>query len=215
MIIASSCATLNLAEFTPVVKGNILLPALEPRFDVYSAESAYSIGYSRGTSAGFGTPITKNVIGGLAISNSTIYRDPRVQDAKTFFDHDVKDNITNPFGEKKGYIVCKIVQGNTKKGYGWAVLSGLALMAPNFLGMPVGEAKTSLEVEVEIYDLSDTLIGRYHALGSDIQWVAMYYGYTPLSASRKSGIKAFQYAMNDIKSQIVRDADRLNFDFNR
>ena len=50
MIIVSSCATLNMSDLKPYPKNDILLPALEPRIDINSFESAYSMGYSTGTS---------------------------------------------------------------------------------------------------------------------------------------------------------------------
>lgn len=223
LVLFSSCATLNMTDLKPYPKNSSLLPALEPRIDMNSFESAYSMGYSTGTSTGYGTAITKNSAIGIAVNRSSMSKDPRVQDAITIFDRDVKDNITNPYGDKKGYILCKITVGSTKTGgLGWAFLSGLTLMIPNLFGMPFGVNKTSLDLEVEIYDLNENLVGKYNAQCYDKTWIAMYYGYSGFGqdksatpAARISSINAFKCAMNDIKSQIDKDFVRLNKELNK
>ena len=223
LTLLSSCATIQMSDLKPYPENSSMLPALEPRVDMNSFESVYSMGYSTGTTTGYGTSITKNSALGIAINRSSMSKDPRVQDAITIFDRDVKDNITNPFGDKKGYILCKIAAGGTKTGgYGWAFLSGITLMIPNIFGMPMGFNKTSLDIEVEIYDLNEKLIGRYNAQCYDKTWIAAYHGYSGIGpdksatpAARISSIKAFKCAMNDIKSQIDKDYVRLNKELNK
>ncbi len=181
------------------------------------------MGYSSGTSAGYGTALSNGSAIGVAISNSTMSKDPRVQDAITIFDRDVKNNITNPYGEKKGYILCKIAAGGSRfAGLGWGMLSGITLFVPTIFGVPFRTFKTALDVEVEIYDKNQNLIGRYNAQCSDKTWIAMYWGYSGIGpvkpaipAARISSINAFKCAMIEIKNQILKDSVRLNKELNK
>ncbi len=229
LLLLSSCATLTMADLKPYNKNRELLPALEPRVDINSFETAYSLGYSKSTTTGYATTTetvntSKNTtykIGeviGSAETDNIANKDPRVQDAITLFDREVKNNICNPYGDVSGYIVCKIAASKVRRsGYGWTALSVVTLFAPNLLGMPYGTYKTAFDVEVEIYGLKNNLIGRYNAQAYDKTWIALYYGYSTMGpsevatpAARISGINAFKEAMNDIKGQIENDYNRLN-----
>jgi len=211
-----------MADLKPELQNSFLLPALEIKVDLNSFESVYSVGYSTGTTAGYGTSVSTHSVVGFGSVQSSINRDPRVQDAITIFERDVKNNITNPIGEKKGYITCRIANGSAKAGcFGFSILSGFTLMIPNLLGMPFGCNKTYLDVEVEIYDLKNNLIGRYNAQGYDKTWVAMYYGYSDFGpdksakpVARISSINAFKSAMNEIKRQIENDYSRVKAKLN-
>lgn len=228
ILLLSSCATLTMADLKPYNKNRELLPALEPRIDVASFETAYSLGYSKSTTSGYATTTetvntSKNTtykvgeVVGNAVTDNIMGRDPRVQDAITLFDREVKNNICNPYGDNTGYILCKVAVSKVRRsGYGWTLLSAVTLLVPNLLGMPFGTYKTALDVEVEIYGLKNNLIGRYNAQAYDKTWIALYYGYSPMGpsevatpAARISGINAFKEAMNDIKGQIENDYNRI------
>lgn len=206
MFLMTSCLTLNLKDLKPYPKIETLLPTLEPMIDEYSFESAYPTGYN----AGYQTTI-EQVNDKEVVVNSGFKPDfSRKQDAITLFNREVKENITNPYGDVKGSIVCKIAgESSVLGGYGWAVLSGFTFFIPNLLGMPIGNYHTSLDLDVEIYNTSNKLIGSYNAIGNSKIWCAMYYGYSHGSAYRKSNIDAFKLAMKDIKSQIEKDSERL------
>jgi hypothetical protein len=214
-LLASSCVSIKQSDFHQIPKNSVLLPALETRFDLYSFESAYSLGTTSGSSVGYGTAVSNSsaivISGGTSIHS----RDPRIQDAITIFDRNVKENITNPYGEKKGYIVCKMADGSSKLSIGLVVLSGLTLCIPNLFGMPFGSYKTYLDVEVEIYNMRDELIGRYSEICSEKAWMACYWGYSDKNASIKSAVDAFSCALSSINDQIVDDADRLNHELSK
>jgi hypothetical protein len=76
--------------------------------------------------------------------------------------------------------------------------------------MPINSHKTTLDVEVEIYTNSEELIGKYSAPCRAKSYAALWWGYSDNNAKRMSGLKTFKCAMNDIKGQIERDANRLN-----
>jgi len=211
----TSCASMKMTDLKPTPKNNQLLPTLEPRVDLSSFESAYTLGSTTSNSAGtvYGQTRTNqnrtSTIGiGSSTTTSTSIKDPRIQDAITIFDRDVKDNITDPFNDTKGVILCKINASNPKVGYGWSVLSGFTLMIPNLLGMPIGSYKMSLDVEVEIYNNNGKLIGRYNAQSKEKTYMALYWGYGK-DAARVANIKAFREALNIIKKEISNDYEKL------
>ena len=202
-----------MSDLKPTSKNIKLLPALEPKIDIMSFESAYSSGTSIGAVSTYNSKLSNSTYIGIGSGTSTIYKDKRVQDAITIFDRDVKENITIPYGDKKGSIVCKIAAGGGRNGdVLWGVLSGLTLMTGNLFGMPIGSCITDIEVEVEIYNLKDNLIAKYSATGSDKAYVAAYWGYEPQQGQRKSAFTAFKMALNTIKLKIQADYDRLTFE---
>lgn len=216
----TSCATMKMSDLKPEPKINKLLPTLQTRVDMNSFESAYSLGRSTSSSVGTvsGQSQTNNnrtrVSGiGRSISSTTMSKDPRIQDAITIFDRDVKDNITDPFGDSKGFILCKINASNKKQDLGWAVLSGLTLMIPNIFGMPIGSYKITLDVDIEIYNNDEKLIARYNGTAKNKTYMAAYWGYGK-DAVRVANIMAFRDAMNQIKSQIENDFDNITLKLN-
>ncbi len=216
LLLFASCRTVNMSDLNPKVKNNKLLPTLEIRIDGKSFESAYTLGQINSTSNSYGTSIgtglTNGFIGlnmGTTETSQVMSRDPRIQDDITIFDRDVKYNITNPYGEKKGIILCRINASNHRKGNGWGVLSAFTLWIPNLLGMPNSAPKTTLDVEVEVYNKSNDLVGKYSAVACSRKYRALYWGYDKENAKRVANIYAFKKAMNDIKKQIYSDYENI------
>jgi hypothetical protein len=89
------------------------------------------------------------------------------------------------------------------------MFSLLSFGAINLLGFPFAYEKASIDIDVEIYNLNNTLIGRYNGVGSDIKFSALYYGYDSQSALRLSRVRAFKKAMSEVKSKIAADYLRL------
>ena len=224
LLCATSCKTVQISDLKP--KGQIqnLLPALEPKVDKESLESAYSSVISSTRTAGAGSsllePTTISIgIGGF-LSGSVVKKDKRIQEAITLFEREVKDNLTNPIGEKQGSIVCKVVSADTRSSK-WALMipSVLTLGILNVFGMPFHYFKTEIELEVEIKDLENNTVVRYESYGKGEVPIAFYYGYYGTlsgnndtksnQAARKSNINAFKTAMKEIKNQINRDYSKI------
>jgi hypothetical protein len=205
-----SCKSVKVNDLKSTKNNCIQLPALEPRIDLSSLESVYTTGSVVSSSVGsvHSSPGGNSLIG-QSVGVSTGIKDKRVQDAITIFDREVKDCLTNPYGEKKGYIVCKFANGESVNQYGFAVLSGLFLFVPNILGMPWAGAKTNIDLDVEIYDNKERLIGRYNANFKNKAVTAFYYGYNAKSVNRITGIRAFKGALDEIKLKIADDMPRI------
>jgi hypothetical protein len=133
------------------------------------------------------------------------------QDADILYTRDIQDNITNSSEEKYGYAEFKTILGqHGYAGWGWAGLSGFTLCIPNLLGMPLGNAKTSLEIELNILNSEKKVIGRYVAEGYAKVPIALYYGYSSVNAIRTANLKALKMALKNINMQVEKDADMLN-----
>ena len=208
----TSCKSIYLSELKPSPKNTKLLPALEPQVDIMSLETAYSTGIVEVLA--YDSRLSNTYFLGIGNSTSTIYKDKRVQDAITIFKRDVTDNITTPFGEKKGSITCRVVAGEESMKDPWMWGTAFSLFTLNLLGIPLYSSVTNLDVEVEIYNNKNNLIGKYSATGYSKIWVALYWGYDSFSASRKSAYTAFKMALNDIKLKIQDDNDRLRQELN-
>ena len=214
-ILFTGCKSIYLSDLKPTPKNTKLLPALEPIVDIESLESAYSGGSSVVEVSTYNSRPSNSSYLGIGNSTSTIYKDKRVQDAITIFERDVTDNITNPFGEKKGTITCRIVAGEESMKDPWMWGTAFSAFTLNLVGIPLYSSVTNIEVEVDIYSKNNNLIGKYSATGYSKVWVALYWGYDTFSASRKSAFTAFKMALNEIKLKIQDDNDRLTLELNK
>ncbi len=203
LLTLSSCASIEPEDLQPYpTKNKTLLPALETVIDATSFENAYS---SRKSS-----PLVQVNNDFIKQPNVLGARNAKIQDAITIFEREVNQNIINPYGKKKGSILCKIAFHNTEGGGKFfGLVSIFSLGAPFLIGAPLENRETSIDLEVEIYDLDGNLIGRYNSQCQETAWVALYYGYQKSKCARKSNIDAFKCAMYKIKKQIGKDAARL------
>ena len=213
VILFTGCKSISLSELRPTPKNTKLLPALEPKVNIESLESVYSSGTS--VVEVYDSRLSNTNFLGIGNSTSTFYKDKRVQDAITIFERDVTDNITNPFGEKKGSITCRIVAGEQSMKDNWAWATQFTAFSLNLFGIPLYSSVTNLDVEVEIYSKNNDLIGKYSATGYSKIWVALYWGYDTTSAARKSAYTAFKMALNEIKLKIQDDNDKLTLELNK
>lgn len=222
LALMSSCKTVQISDLRPYPKNSNLLPNLEPQVDLYSFQSAYSLGTTNttGYGSGYSTGVKTGVISiGAYSGQSTAKADKRIQDAITLFERDVKDNICNYNSDKKGYIVCKIPT-STSKGKNkvliiFPFLCTLGISA--ILGVPLYHYQTELELEVEIFNNTNKSIARYTGYGKAKVPVAMYYGYyAPImnetgneGGIRKANIEAFKMALSEINKKIQSDTQML------
>lgn len=209
-VFVSSCVTLSPSVFIPKPKNEVLLPTLDTQFDM-SSFNAYYPDIITGGNTMRATCDSVNFSISYDSKPIQIMSNFYAQDIINNFERDVKDNITNPYGDRKGSIVCKLMYSKRDNAdWYFTILSGVTFLTANILGMPLRSQRAIMDIEVEIYDLSGKLIGRYSAHGDDKERVALYYGYNTEDAARKANIMAFQQAMQHIKIQINNEADRLN-----
>lgn len=201
-ILLTACRSIPFEEFRSEVRNPQLLPALHIAIDSLSLKTFY-----------WHDQTTYDYLDDEW--NTQLYkypyvRDIRVQDAIMLFERDVKDNLTNPRGNKYGYITCKIVTGECRYSAVNALLSLATLFIPNLFGLPFNNHMTHLEIEVEVYDTRENLVARYDATGYSKVPIALWRGYRTSDAYRLSNIKAFKLALEDIKKKIAQDFDEIN-----
>jgi hypothetical protein len=131
-------------------------------------------------------------------------------DQMKLFSKEVEENLTDPYGDKYGYIVMKQNMVKMKMGTGWAILQGFTAGIPLLFGVPAGGAKYEYEVELRVMDSQNRLVGKYSAIGNGSAKIAMYWGYSGANAWRKAYVDAINEAFNQIRPQIQADAGRLN-----
>jgi hypothetical protein len=134
---------------------------------------------------------------------------PLSGDELKVINNEVDENLTDPFGDKYGYIEFNRRIVNAKYGIGWAFLSTITFFVPNLLGMPFMNLKLDTEMEVKIYDINRKLVAKYTGMGHSQKIIAMYYGYG-LMASRWAYPQAMMDALDQIRPQIEADVDRVN-----
>jgi hypothetical protein len=212
-VLLSSCRSIKDTDLKAGRQNNRLLPPIEIRIDLQSFHFLRHTPYLRTPE----TNLNQTFQIDTAIYISSFNLSNRHIDIATIFENEVQQSICYSEGEKKGYIVCKLTDGQTRQKYVLPIVSGLLLGIPNLFGMPVGRVKTQLTVEVDIYNNNQELIGQYSAPCRASAAIALYYGYSefgPLlresNVYRKAAIKAFSCAMQNIKQQIELDYNRLS-----
>lgn len=210
-----ACRSIKLADLKPSKDNATLLPYLEPVVDVFSFRQIFpnTVSYTPGSST---TQFQTD-------SNQTIaystYTDPQFNylinesfyQTISYFEQDVKNNICNSLGSKKGTVRCKIIANNEAiRLKALIVPSILSLSALNLLGMPSSFLLNEIELEVEIFDLKSNKIARYTGYGAANVPVSYYYGYSISDARKLARIKAFGNAMTEIKKQITKEYEFIN-----
>lgn len=216
-----ACKSLSYNDLNPMPNPNSnLLPALEPIVDISNLETVYSSGgisgysnsYGYGNSHIYGTG--NNLYGSSgrmqsSYMNMYVYKDARVEDAVNIFTQEVKDNITNPYGKKKGYIVMKLLNRGVNNCGFCRFVSGFSLFTINLLGVPVDSVAQSLDVEVEIYNNNKELIWRKKAHAYAHEYIAIGYGYSGNTIYRKLAADNLKQALILIKMDINSEADKI------
>ena len=201
----SSCSSISYNDLNPCKNPNKhLLPSLEPIIDVYNLEAIYSKGRYEGLSANItysGTYTGVSSISGIQ------YGDPRVNDTINIFNKEVKDNITNPYGEKKGYISLRLTNRLSENSDCYLLFSSLTGCLLNIIGFPFNKVSDTLEMEVEILNKNKEIVKRYTEVVLNSNYVAMYWGYSENDVLRKVAADNIKQGLEKIRFKIEEDFD--------
>lgn len=203
-----ACKSLSYNDLNPIPNPNSnLLPALEPIVDINNLETVYS----RGGISGYSNSYNYGNSGRMQSSymNMYAYKDARVEDAVNIFTQEVKDNITDPYGKKKGYIVMKLSNRGIDTCGFCRFVSGFSLFTINLIGVPADSVAQSLDVEVEIYNNNKELIWRKKAHAYAHEYIAIGYGYSGNTIYRKLAADNLKQALTLIKMDIDSEADKI------
>lgn len=214
--ILSACKSITYQDVNPQILPNEnLLPAMESIVDMSNLEATYTAGYYNGSANNLGTGIgNSSWIQTTAISG-TNYKDARVNDVINVFEKEIKENITSPYGEKRGFIVLKLGYRGVETSTIYPLVSLFTLGTINFLGFPANEISQSLEVEVEIWNKKKELIKRYVVNVTDTEYQAMYWGYHEQMIWRKLAADNIKQALEKIRVQINKDVPQIKRALNK
>ena len=177
-----SCKSITYQDVNPIIKpNNNLLPAIDILVDINNLEATYSSGSFSSIANNFGTAYMNNhAFGGwaqIANTQGQHYKDARVNDAINIFNKEVLENISNPYGVKKGYISLRLGYRGSEQSYVYPLVSIVSLFTINFMGFPYNKLKETLEVEVQIMNNKKEIIKRYVENVSNSNLMAMWRGY--------------------------------------
>ncbi len=209
-----ACKGITYWDVNPNVQPNTnLLPALEPVVDINNLETTYSAGGVYSVANNFGSIYAQNPRWAnwaqTTTMNTTAYKDARVSDVINIFEKEVKENISSPYGTRKGYISLKLGYRGTGSALQYYIPSILSLGTLNLLGFPFDQSSQSLEVQVEIWNNKREMVKRYVETVYDDQYVAMYWGYNEQDVWRKLAADNIKHALENIRFRINGDASEI------
>ena len=186
---------------------------METVVDTNNLEYTYSLGSYSGSANSLGAGLGNNNWTGwtqTTAMSGISYRDQRIGDLINLFEKEVKENITDPNGQKKGYISLKLGYRGQSENWVYPIVSIVTLCIPNFLGFPFEHISQTLEVQVEIWNKNKDLIKKYTENVEDDEYLAMYWGYGEDTINRKLAADNIKNALEKIRKRIEIDANEIN-----
>ncbi len=154
--------------------------------------------------------VENNLVAIVDPNGQTIGANP--QDVKTLFDRQATEIITNPYGEKRGYLVLKVNTIKTKLSLWGGLLGMYTVTLLNVCGVPFASAKASVEVQIDIMDAKRRLIGSYRGSGYS-KLDQGYYSktnYNRINLQRVAYLEAVRQGINEAMTKLTPDTERLN-----
>ncbi len=198
LMVLYGCKSVTYQDLNPVIQPNEnRLPAMHIEFDENSLNAAYPV-----------RTVSEYNDEGYKIDSRRVV-DDRVGDVRNIFEEEVKENITNPYGAKKGYLKLKLGYYNNDYSQWYIVPSIFTVFTVNLAGFPVASSQQTLEVVVEVQDNNREVIRRYREMVSNEAYVAMYWGYSQDDVIRKVGADNIKQALEKIRYRINADAPEI------
>ena len=203
-----SCKTLDITEASTTTYVE-KLPAMELLIDENSFSAVFpAVSYSNAYSfTNYGQYSSYTT----TIGSHNSYGNQFVANFDKIFEKQMYDFVCESFGENKGKIVLKLVDGSfSNDGYALAYLSGYLLLIPNLFGMPFYTTSGSIKLRISIYNKNNDLIGKYESeLYSNKAKVGIGGYSSEKDANYSVTYDLFVKALNEIQQQIIEDTPRL------
>lgn len=129
----------------------------------------------------------------------------------TLFEREL-DNISERTGETHGHIDITIILSEVQANYALAVFSGLTLMIPNFLGMPMVSGTAEVEYEVKIYNLNNDIIWKKIYYKKTSKAFTIYHGesWGDQRAINKHILLLYRELIVEMKNDLQKDVEKIN-----
>ena len=131
------------------------------------------------------------------------------RDLATLFEREVREVLTDPYGEKRGFLELKVTTTKTQIGIGWAVISGLFVFVPNLFGMPISTPKIAVTAQLDVLDNQHRLLSTYRADGEAKGRTALYSSTSYADPGRVLYVQAVRQCLEQIKTKMQPDIARL------
>lgn len=141
---------------------------------------------------------------------------PNPQDVSVLFDREISDKMTNPYTDKKGYLVLKIntIRHKVNGGFCMATVFPLYYL-PALFNASYGINKTNIEVQIDVLNVNRRLIGSYRGQASTKTKAKLYTNnIKSRDFSRQTYIMTLKQALQEAKKNMIPDLDRLNKELN-
>lgn len=218
LLFMSSCRT---AYYAPTYVYDNKIPPVSPEIDWLSIETYFRDGttHASGTAAAVSTTynygsVSSSYGAGSSYSTSTYIKNPQIKYLRDRFTSETF-NISEKFGSQQGSIVWSVEYYNRyQTGAGASkALVGITLGVGaifHLLGVPWCSYTGTFAVKADILDRDRNYIASYSS-GKKIAkyYVAVWWGYSGSSARNMAFINPLNEAINEVKSKIINDADKI------
>ena len=141
-------------------------------------------------------------------TKATFIQEERVNDFVKLVSSEMKRTAESD-STMNGNIQVELLSFKEKRNALLTFFSAWSLCIPALIGAPITCVKTTLELQVTIYNKENQNIGIYKAKGIGRAWIAMYWGYGS-DCWRKSSLLALKNVMDKIKADIEKDRESIN-----
>lgn len=131
------------------------------------------------------------------------------QDVITVFDREVTEIMTDPYSDKKGIIVLKVNSIENRTNMLGYILGAFIAEVPLLFGAPVATYKSRVEVQIDVMDSNRKLIGSYRGDGYEKLTTGLYRKRNYRQADRVTYLFAVKKAIQDAKTKMTPDLNRL------
>ena len=132
-------------------------------------------------------------------------------DALKILQRELRQNIVEPTDTATfGYAKLTVTEARVKrKSKSLQALQMATMLLPSLLGIPLEHYKTNVTVELQLLDAEGKEVGCYAGYGDSNVKVAMYHGYSQLTAPRLSDVQALRAALARIRPQLDSASGRV------
>lgn len=157
-------------------------------------------------------PIVENNIVAIVSADGSTIQGANPFDVKSYFENEVKDIMTEPYGEKKGVIKLKVQNYEQKIGMPMLIYLPI-LYLPTLFGATAYTGHSSVGVEIEVMTPSGRTIGEYTGTGEHKEKGALWKdpkSYKSKDIQRVAYLKSIKKAVQEAKNKMIQDIPRLN-----
>jgi hypothetical protein len=116
--------------------------------------------------------VENNLVAIVSSTGQTYGASP--QDARTLFEREVSEIMTDPYSDKKGYVTLKVNTIENKNNLLGIAIGGFLGGVPFLLGVPTEVITSTVEVQIDVMDANRKLIGSYRGSATKKMKNALY-----------------------------------------